>query len=227
MSTVPRPPFLPDDLEQFTESLPNRTQEWYVYASTAYRYIETIQTAFADASDKAHQSALQLEALKHEIDHQSLRHQEELRLKDTALSESSAVIRYQKEQLREWEDRYFKALEEKAQALRLALPTVNTSLSTPAPELLAEKPVANVPRTPPSTAAARSETSRPSERLPDPEKFEGDRKDLRRFVSQIHEKMNVNRDRFPTPQSRMTYVTNRLRGAPYSQILPYIKEGIY
>lgn len=39
--------------------------------------------------------------------------------------------------------------------------------------------------------------------------------------------MNVNLDRFPTPQSRMAYVNNRLKGAPYAQILPYIKKGIY
>lgn len=38
--------------------------------------------------------------------------------------------------------------------------------------------------------------------------------------------MNVNLDRFPTPQSRMAYVNNRLKGAPYAQILPYIKRGI-
>lgn len=38
--------------------------------------------------------------------------------------------------------------------------------------------------------------------------------------------MNVNRDRYPTPQARMTYVNNCLRGAPYAQILPYIKRGI-
>jgi len=38
--------------------------------------------------------------------------------------------------------------------------------------------------------------------------------------------MTVNRDRFPTPQSRMTYVTSRLKGQPYAQILPYIVKGV-
>ena len=77
-----------------------------------------------------------------------------------------------------------------------------------------------------SPAPPPAPDTRLSERLPDPDKFEGDRKDFRRFASQIHEKMTVNRDRFPTPQSRMTYVTNRLKGAPYAQILPYIHKGI-
>jgi hypothetical protein len=79
----------------------------------------------------------------------------------------------------------------------------------------------------PPVTARPSEASRLSERLSDPEKFKGDRKDLRRFVSQIHEKLNTNRDRFPTPRSRMAYVTNRLSSDPYAQILPYIKKGVY
>lgn len=65
-----------------------------------------------------------------------------------------------------------------------------------------------------------------SERLPDIDKFSGDRKDLRRFASQVHEKMMINGDRYPTPQTRMAYVTSRLAGTPYSQVLPYIKTGI-
>ncbi|KAG0152773.1 hypothetical protein PDIDSM_2578 [Penicillium digitatum] len=80
--------------------------------------------------------------------------------------------------------------------------------------------------TPPSLTPESSGSHVRSERLPDPDKFEGDRKDLRRFSSQIKEKLNINRDRFPTPQSRMTYVTNRLKGIPYAQILPYIRDGI-
>lgn len=38
--------------------------------------------------------------------------------------------------------------------------------------------------------------------------------------------MITNVDRFPTPQSRISYVTNRLKGKPYAQVLPYIKKGV-
>ena len=38
--------------------------------------------------------------------------------------------------------------------------------------------------------------------------------------------MNINYDCFPTPQSRIIYVNNCLKGALYAQILPYIKKGI-
>jgi hypothetical protein len=38
--------------------------------------------------------------------------------------------------------------------------------------------------------------------------------------------MIINQDRFSTPQARMAYVTNRLTGIPYAQILPYIRDGV-
>jgi len=38
--------------------------------------------------------------------------------------------------------------------------------------------------------------------------------------------MIINQDRFPTPQSRIAYVTNRLTGTPYSQILLYIRDRV-
>ena len=38
--------------------------------------------------------------------------------------------------------------------------------------------------------------------------------------------MVANLDRYTTPQQRMVYVCSRLTGAAYSQILPYLKEGI-
>lgn len=125
----------------------------------------------------------------------------------------AGVIAYQKEDIR---------------SLRLeSLKTPSSSLpSIPSPipgvDPIVKEPAAQLP-------AIHSAAPGPvllSERLPDPDKFEGDRTDLRRFVSQIHEKMTNNRDRFPTPQSRMSYVTNRLKGKPYAQVLPYIKKGV-
>jgi hypothetical protein len=38
--------------------------------------------------------------------------------------------------------------------------------------------------------------------------------------------MIINQDRFSTPQARIAYVTNRLTGIPYTQILPYIRDGV-
>lgn len=69
----------------------------------------------------------------------------------------------------------------------------------------------------PPTARSTRVPRQLSERLPDPEKLSGDRKDLRRFVCQTQEKVQLNRNRFPTPASRMGYVTNRLDGTPYKR----------
>lgn len=110
-------------------------------------------------------------------------------------------------------------------AVELAIPTVNT-VPAPTPKPIAEPAVAVVMGAPPSLTPESSGSRVRSERLPDPDKFEGERKDLRRFISQVKEKLNINRDRYPTPQSRMTYVTNRLKGVLYAQILPYIREGV-
>ena len=41
----------------------------------------------------------------------------------------------------------------------------------------------------------------------------------------IRSKLTVNHDRFPNAQSRLAYLTSRLEGPAYSQILPYIKDG--
>jgi hypothetical protein len=49
-------------------------------------------------------------------------------------------------------------------------------------------------RTTPFTAPSPSEHSIRSDKLPDPNVFIGDRKDLRRFLSQVSQKLRVNYD---------------------------------
>jgi hypothetical protein len=129
----------------------------------------------------------------------------------------AGVIEYQEKELRTARAEYEKAL-------RLLTPAVTTPVSEEARS--AKNILDNGKRATANSITTPSESSRLSEKLPDPDKFEGDRSDLRRFISQIHEKMTTNYDRFPTPQSRMSYVTNRLKGKPYAQVLPYIKKGV-
>ncbi|ODM21688.1 hypothetical protein SI65_02532 [Aspergillus cristatus] len=224
MSAAPRPPFLPGSLEEFTDHAATHHSEWFQYCRLAYEYIEEAEAAIAEARGQADQTSLKLQASEMEVS----RLKEELSAlhlkQEKTQARNQGIIEYQKEQLQESQQKYLEALKEKDEALRLATPVVNTPARTPEPtaEIHTVAPVGTPASVdPPSTSSARL-----SERLPDPDRFEGDRKDLRRFISQIHEKMNVNHDRYPTPQSRMTYVTNRLRGAPYAQVLPYIKKGI-
>lgn len=224
MSAVPRPPFLPDSLEAFAEHAANHQAEWFEYCRDAYDYIEGAREAISQAQEQANKASQKFRASELEANHLK-KELSALNLKyEKSRARSQGVIEYQKEQLQESQQKYLEALKEKDEALRLATPVVNTPAQTPEPaaELRTVAPVG----TPASVDSPSSSSARLSERLPDPDRFEGDRKDLRRFISQIHEKMNVNHDRYPTPQSRMTYVTNRLRGAPYAQVLPYIKRGI-
>jgi len=51
-----------------------------------------------------------------------------------------------------------------------------------------------------------------SERHPDPQTFNGDKKDLARFISQLHNKLRMNADRYPTEEQRVGYAFGRLEG---------------
>jgi uncharacterized protein DUF4939/zinc knuckle protein len=217
MPPAPRPPFLPQNLEEFAEHFTGHQHEWFEYCRRAYEVIEAHDAALAESLEAVRQAEMKLEALQ--LEHN--------RLKEN-FTRAQGIREYQDEQLQKMQQKLVDALKERDQAVALSAPVVNTPRSSPVPacEPAAEAPVAATLGAPAPSDTVSAGSAKLSERLPDPDKFEGDRKDLRRFVSQIHEKMNVNRDRFPTSQSRMTYVTNRLKGAPYAQILPYIHRGV-
>jgi hypothetical protein len=219
MSTIPLPPFLPENETSFAEHVTSNVHDWYEYCRQVYEYTSAMPATLADAraqtqeaAERSEQTKLRIQALEIEIRESSREH--------------LAVRNYQKEEIKELQTQLAAALVERQRAIDLATPTVRTTLPTPMLQTPTEGNAAAAARTPPSTIDTSSNPGQLSEKLPNPDKFTGDRKDLRRFVSQIHEKMKVNRDRFPTPQSRMSYVSSRLGGNPYSQILPYIIEGV-
>lgn len=208
MSAAPLPPFLPDSVEAFGNHVSTNIATWYMYCREAYEYIENTKASVAEAQDKALRSEHRTQALEMEIKH--------LKSSNDKLQ---GAREYQDEQLQKMTNRLIDALKERDQALTMSVPSPPQTVLTPTQTTESRLST-------PSPIPAITTPIRISERLPDPEKFNGDRKDLRRFSSQIYEKMTVNRDRFPTPQSRMTYVTSRLMGQPYAQILPYIVKGI-
>lgn len=218
---VPQPPFLPSDLEQFAEHARDHPDQWFEYCHRAYDYIESIQSDAANARERVDQAELQLQAAKIKI----TRLTDELAAAERDRIRDAAFLEYQKKLYDEAQQNIARTEAARMRAVELAVPTVNT-VPAPAREPAAEPALAAVMGAPPSLTPESSGSYVRSERLPDPDKFEGERKDLRRFVSQVKEKLNINRDRYPTPQSRMTYVTNRLKGVPYAQILPYIREGV-
>lgn len=216
---APLPPFLPKNSEEFAEHVASHGTEWYDYCRLAYEYIQKTEAAINEANQRANQSEARFLELQYEFATLQQKHERET-------TELRAIQQYQKELLQEKEEQYIKAVEERNQARRLITPAVNTPMSAPVPEPAAERPVVAPMGAPTSTATPSSEATGLSEPLPDPDKFGGDRKDLRRFITQIQEKMTVNLDRFPTPQRRMAYVNSRLKDVAYAQILPYIKKGV-
>jgi len=221
--SVPRPPFLPQTFEEFAEHVTAHLEDWFNYCNAAYKYLEHAEGNFQSTESKLGAAELQVAQLKHE----NAQLKEETSALQHELARDQGVRDYQEEQLQKMQQKLFDALKERDQAIAAATPLVTSPRSSPIP---AKEPIAKAPtaatlgtHTPPDSVSASS--TRLSERIPDPEKFEGDRRDLRRFVSQVYEKMKGNEDRFPTPQSRMRYVTSRLKGIPYEQILPYIHKG--
>lgn len=202
MSTPPLPPIFPQSQEEFSEHVAIHQPEWFEYYHRVYSHLEENHATITGLSEKIHQ----LKSKNNHLEKDQFRKQ--------------GIIDYQDEQLQKEKTRCLEAMIQRDQAITASNPKVNTPESS---SVTTREPAGlGIPAVPTTTP---TNTSQLSERLPDPDKFEGDRKDLRRFTSQIHAKMTVNIDRFPTPQSRMTYVANRLKGEPYSQILPHMDHG--
>jgi hypothetical protein len=72
--------------------------------------------------------------------------------------------------------------------------------------------------------ADRGVINPPSEKHPDPDRFNGTRAKLRGFLGQLRLKVG-DRSRFPTDQDQLQYAANRLEGAALDQILLYLKDN--
>jgi hypothetical protein len=218
-SDRPLPPFLPESQSQFTDHVTTHPEGWFTYCQLAYQYIEK----YGSTQEELRLEILRLQTRISELEEETQNaNQDKIKL--------TSIIDFQKtqysEQLQDATRRIIEAEVAKEKALAIAQPTVYTPPSAPQPEPVIKTQADPTTRTATPLAPAPSESTRQSEKLPDPDKFSGQRSDLRRFTSQIHEKMIINQDRFPTSQSRIAYVTNRLTGTPYSQILPYIRDGV-
>ena len=111
------------------------------------------------------------------------------------------------------------------QAKASAIPNVYYTPSGPTPISTENLPAALL-LTPSPIAYESSETSRLSERLADPDKFDGDRNKLLNFIDDIRLKFAINGDRYPTARERKAYVVSRLTGLAYQQVRPYIRLGV-
>jgi hypothetical protein len=210
MATRPEPPAYPDTAATLVEHVSEHPEDWMFYLRSMNGYSVSIEEE--NATLRATISSLQ-----------------------TEIARGDAIIGYQKEQLNERDERTSKTAEkigrleaEKAQLLAAATPVVHTpptdplSTTNPPAEHLAD----TAPGTSTHAPAPPTGSAFISEKLPDPEKFDGSRTDLRRFTQQIYGKMIANTDRFPTAPGRLTYVAGRLTGKAYQLMLPKIAYGL-
>ena len=190
---APQPLFLPSDLEQFAEHAREHPEQWFEYCHRAYNYIESTQSDAVNTRERIDQAELQLQAARIEITRLS----NELVAAEYDRHRDTAILEYQKKLYDEAQQNIARVEAARMRAVKLTVPTVNT-VPIPIPKPAAELDIAATMGAPLSLTPKYSSSHVRSKRLPDPNRFEGDRKDLHRFSSQIKEKLNINRDRFPT-----------------------------
>ena len=188
---------LPSTLEEFVNAVNSDQKAWY--------------NRFIEANTLFDQTTIENSKLRQRLS----RAQEKINSLTNEITHQQGLLEYQKKETDRITDRLTDRFN--AEIRRIENGTKENEHNQPEPP---------PPMPSPSFAPVLGGPAEKSERLPDPDKFTGQRTDLRRFISQIHEKMTVNRDRYPTPSVRMSYVTSRLSGIPYAQILPYIEDGV-
>ncbi len=210
-SDSPRPPSYPGSLQEFLQHVNESPETWYDYISLADSQLNQLASNIVDLRTQSANKDTQLANKGSEI--QKLTLQLEFRQADYDRLQQKLINAEKEKDL---------AI---TQTQATAIPNVRFLPTTPTPTSAEALPAAPLP-TPPLASYEASENSRTSERIPDPEKFDGDRNDLSRFVDQISAKLTVNRDRFPSSRERKVYVVNRLSGLAYQQIRPYIRLGV-
>lgn len=228
MTALPELPARVENAQHFAELVSADPDSWYL----------CIRELHECATDQAAQVAYlsnKLPELQEQLDNKTLdvvaartriaeleRYLQDMR---SARDKLAGTTEYQDTQLSKQSEEIFQLRRKLETAMVAATPAVSTPASVPTIALPAEAALAVATAETPITPAQSSASSRLSERLPDPAIFDGDRKDFRRFQAKIYQKMKTNADRFPTARERMSYVTNRLEGQAYAQILPFILEG--
>jgi len=78
---------------------------------------------------------------------------------------------------------------------------------------------------PPSPATTASAAFPKQQNIPDPEKFTGDRKELKPFLSQVRLKLQGNDSMFPNLSLRLAYIASLVKGPAYAHIEEHIADG--
>jgi hypothetical protein len=208
---------LPENLESFEQHVATHAELWYNFCRQAYEYADASDAEIASLQDRLTQATDQVTQLKASLEEQ---YQATQRMQGEQAFLEKELVKYQGKYEQALKNE-IRAKDNESHALSLAAPTVTTPVSKPTGSPAEENPVLpnRTPVTPPPSTPS---SSRLSERMPDPDKFKGERKDFLRFSTQFRAKMTVNQDRFPTAASRVAYLASRLEGPAYAQLLPHL-----
>ena len=110
---------------------------------------------------------------------------------------------------------------DKATALS-SLEQVNITLSENAITMAAGQAVIDELRT--NLIDASQSKSHRSTKHPDPSSFGGDKAELRGWMTQLRIKLNINKDHYPTEQSKLAYALSRLKERALEQLQPYLEK---
>lgn len=212
----PIPPFLPDTVEDFLENVNDNPTPWVEYLRKAHDFISTIPTTQEPEPGLTEQLASQ--------DRRVTKLEEKVTSLTQENAAKSSIIDFQRYESDRLQEKLRYTESDRDRAVAQAITPVSSTPAFPVPNYIAKATVDPTTRTTPITPPAPSEHSVRSDKLPDPDVFKGDRDDLRRFLSQVSQKLRINYDRYPTPESRLAYVSSRLAGPAYSQILPHINR---
>jgi hypothetical protein len=214
MSVQPTPPTLPQDVKSFADHIHENVHEWFLYYQQAYNHLEV--------------QRLQINKLSQTIDAQDEKiaaQYDKINTLETKTMELTVTEKTLLALLDKKDSQILEATLSARLAQQASLPTMRV-LTPDTSRDPAEGPPAPYLGTTPPPATESAASARLSERLPDPDKFDGNRSDLRRFSQQVYAKMTSNADRFLTPTSRLTYVAGRLTGRAYNLIIPRTTYGI-
>lgn len=235
MTTLPELPARVENAQHFAELVSNDPEAWYLCTAELHECATGLAAQVTHLSRELTLLNDQQSELQEQLDNKTLENvavrtrtaelERGLQNMRSARDKLAGTTEYQDTQLSKQSEEIFQLRRKLETAMVVATPAVSTPASVPTIALPAEAAPAVATAETPITPAQSSASSRLSERLPDPAIFDGDRKDFRRFQAKIYQKMKTNADRFPTARERMSYVTNRLEGQAYAQILPFIMEG--
>ena len=151
----PDPPAATETVEELSSSFATKPDEWLIYLRNSEQYMLYLEG--------------KLESTRVEKDTQE-------RAAQASISERDGIIRYQKDQLTEGQQRITQLEIEKVQLATAATPAVQTprtdTVTAPAPVAAAEAHADDPTRPFAPATAPRSGTSSLSEKIPDPKEFD-------------------------------------------------------